>query len=126
MIQHLEIEATYKSPRVNFDPLSGVFKIQGNSILVNVEHFYEPLSSWIDEFIENPTSERLKFVFDIEYANMASTKQFLRFLSKLKKLVAKNIEIEIDWNYMEHDKYVHEVGRDISQMLDLPFNFISQ
>ncbi len=124
MIEQLEIEPTYKSPRVNFDPQNGIFKIEGSSILVNVENFYEPLFNWMDEFVENPTAKNLRFIFDIEYTNMASTKRFLLFLYKLKKLVSNNIEVSVDWNFVENDKYVLEVGKDISQMLDLPFNFI--
>lgn len=124
MIQHIEIEPTYKTPKVVFDPKNGDLIIQGKSILVNVEEFYNPLLNWMTEFIDNPTSERVKFVFDIEYTNVASTKRFLFFLFKLKELKEKGVQVEVDWQYVETDKSILEVGKDLSQMLDLPFNFI--
>ena len=124
MIQHIEIEPTYKTPRIVFNPENGDLSIQGKSILVNVEEFYSPLLNWMSEFIQNPTSEKVKFVFDIEYTNVASTKRFLFFLFKLKELKEKGIEIEVEWQYIETDKYVLEVGKDLSQMLGLSFKFV--
>ena len=124
MIQHLEIEPTYKTPRVIFDPQKGDLTIQGKSILVNVEEFYSPLLNWMSEFIEKPTSSKVRFIFDIEYANVASTKRFLFFLYKLKELTEKGVTVEVEWLYIESDKYGLEIGKDLSQMLNLPFNFV--
>jgi hypothetical protein len=124
MIQQLEIEPTYRSPEVIFDPKQGDFKISGNSILVNVEEFYGPLFKWMDEFIENPTTNHVKFVFDIAYTNVASTKRFLLFLYKLKSLIDKGIQVEVDWLYAVEDQFVLEIGNDLSQMLNLPFNLV--
>lgn len=124
MIQHLEIEPTYKTPKVVFDPKNGDLIIQGKSILVNVDEFYNPLLNWMSEFIKNPTSDKVKFVFDIEYTNVASTKRFLFFLFKLKELIEKGIEVEVEWVYVETDKNILEVGKDLSQMLGLPFKFV--
>lgn len=124
-MHQIEIEPTYKSPGVIFDPQIGSFQIQGSSILVNVEEFYSPLLNWMDEFVANPTTNKVKFVFDVEYVNVASTKRFLFFMTKLMKLTEKGIEVEINWLYDENDKYILEVGEDLSQMLNLPINFIS-
>jgi hypothetical protein len=123
-IAPIEIEATYKSPHVRFDPDKGNFKIEGKSILVNVEEFYQPLLDWMDKFIENPTSQRVEFTFDVEYYNIASTKRFLFFLYRLKELKSKGVEVVVNWLYADQDKYVLETGEDLSQMLDIPFNFV--
>jgi hypothetical protein len=123
-MQQIEIEATYKSPRVLFNPEDGKFKIEGKSILVNVEEFYQPLLDWMDHYIENPTSEEVEFTFDVEYYNIASTKRFLFFLFKLKELKAKDINVKVNWLYVDQDSYVLETGQDLSQMLDIPFNFV--
>lgn len=123
-MQNIEIEPTYKSPRVVFDPEHGKFKIEGKSILVNVEEFYQPLLDWMDNFIENPTTEEVEFTFDVEYYNLASTKRFLFFLFKLKELKNKDVNIKVNWLYVDQDKYVKETGEDLSQMLGIPFNFV--
>ncbi len=123
-MQQIEIEATYKSPRVLFNPEDGKFKIEGKSILVNVEEFYQPLLDWMDHYIENPTTEEVEFTFDVEYYNIASTKRFLFFLFKLKELRSKGVNVKVNWLYVDQDSYVLETGQDLSQMLDIPFNFV--
>jgi len=123
-MQNIEIEATYKSPHVVFDPLNGKFKIEGKSILINVDEFYQPLLDWMDNYIENPSCEEVEFTFDVEYYNLASTKRFLFFLFKLNDLKEKNVNVKVNWLYVDQDKYVKETGEDLAQMLDIPFNFI--
>lgn len=123
-MQNIEIEPTYKSPRVVFDPQHGKFRIEGKSILVNVDEFYQPLLDWMDGYIENPPTNEVEFTFDVEYYNLASTKRFLFFLFKLNDLKKRNINVQVNWLYVDQDKYVRETGEDLAQMLDIPFNFI--
>jgi hypothetical protein len=123
-MQHIEIEPTYKSPKVIFNPSDGRFMIEGKSVLINVEEFYRPLLNWMDDFIENPTADRVEFTFDVEYFNLASTKRFLFFLYKLKDLIERGIKVEVNWRYVNNDKYGLETGEDLSQMLGIPFNFV--
>jgi len=123
-IQNIEIEPTYKSPRVVFDPSEGKFKIEGKSILVNVDEFYQPLLDWMDNYIENPPTHEVEFTFDVEYYNLASTKRFLFFLFKLSELKKKGVAVKVNWMYIDQDKYVKETGEDLSQMLDITFNLV--
>lgn len=122
-MHQIQIEPTYKTPAVVFDPQKGNFQIQGNSILVNVEEFYSPLLHWMDEFVEKAEVKKVHFIFDIEYANVASTKRFLFFLYKLILLKEQGVDIQVDWLYSKDDQYIFEIGQDLSQMLELPFNF---
>lgn len=123
-MRHIEIEPTYKSPRVILNPIDGLFKIEGKSVLVNVEEFYRPILNWMDEFVESPTSKKVEFTFDVEYFNIASTKRFLFILFKLNQLSEEGIEVKVNWHYVNHDQYGLETGKDFAQMLSLPFEFI--
>ncbi len=122
-MQHIEIEPTYKSPRVIFNPQKGSFLIQGKSILVNVEEFYRPLLNWMDDFVANPPIQTIEFTFDIEYFNLASSKRFLFFLMKVNEMKEQGVLVNVNWNYLSNDKYALEMGEDLSQMLSLPFKF---
>lgn len=124
-MQQIQIEPTYKTPKVSFDPSNGSFRIEGKSILVNVEEFYGPLLNWMDKFVERPTVRKVVFIFDIEYINVASTKRFLFFLYKLKDLSKKDVVVEIEWHHHAHDDYMLEVGQDLAQMLEIPIVFKS-
>jgi hypothetical protein len=123
-MQHIEIEATYKSPRIVFNPKEGDFKIEGKSVLINVEEFYRPLLNWMDDFLENTTTNSVTFTFDVEYFNLASTKRFLFFLFKLQQLKEKGIDVNVKWYYLNSDVFGLETGKDFEQMLQLPFEFI--
>lgn len=123
-MQHIEIEPTYKSPKVVFNPSDGNFTIEGKSILVNVDEFYAPLLNWMDEFVSQPTTKQVNFTFDVEYFNIASTKRFLFFLFKLLQLKEKGIQINIVWRYVNDDQYGLETGKDFEQMTKLPFEFL--
>ncbi|MEX2380581.1 MAG: DUF1987 domain-containing protein [Vicingaceae bacterium] len=122
-MQYIEIEPTYKSPQVIFDPSKGKFTIAGKSVLVNVEEFYGPLLSWMDEFLEQSELNEVEFTFDIEYYNLASTKRFVFFLYKLKEVQKKGGKLKVNWLYRNQDTDILEMGQDLSQMLELPFNF---
>lgn len=122
-MQYIEIEPTYKSPHVVFNPENGQLSISGKSILINVEEFYRPLLNWMDTFVENPTCDNVHFIFDVEYFNLASTKRFLFLLIKLQSLVKKGIELKVTWAHVSNDKYVLEMGEDLSQLLQHPFEF---
>jgi hypothetical protein len=123
-MDQIEIEASYKSPRVVFDPVGGLLSIEGKSILVKVEEFYRPLLDWFDNFVEIEDLPKIEFTFDIEYFNLASTKRFLYFLVKLKQLKEEGKDVTVNWVYSSNDKYVFEMGEDLSQMLKMPFNFV--
>jgi hypothetical protein len=122
-MQYIEIEPTYKSPQVIFNPAEGRFTIAGKSVLMNVQEFYGPLLNWMDEFLEQSDVKEIEFTFDLEYYNLASTKRFLFFLYKLKEIQNKGGSLKVNWLYRNQDTDTLEMGEDLSQMLDLPFNF---
>ena len=109
-MQHIVIEPTYKSPKVDFNPNNGVFKLEGKSILVDVEEFYRPLLNWMDNFAESTKLDKIEFSFDIEYFNLASTKRFMFFLIKLKDLQEKGTQVNVKWAYPSTDANVLEMG----------------
>lgn len=124
MLPLVEIEPTYKSPKVLLDPRTGQFKIEGKSILEKVDEFYAPLLEWFDSFSKDPSSDKVEFTFDMGYCNIASCKRFMYFLYLIKELKSKNVGITINWIYHSKDSINMERGEDLSQAVGLPFNFI--
>lgn len=123
-MQYIEIEPTYKSPKVVFNPEDGIMEISGRSVLINVEEFYRPLLKWMDEFIEQHKSARIEFTFDLEYFNLSSSKRFLFFLYKLQEMNNNGGEVKVNWHYPNNDLDILETGQDFSTMVRIPFNFI--
>ena len=67
-MEALKLEGSFNLPSIDFNPSSGVLKILGRSIPENPVKFYEPLESWIIEFIKgNP--KVIVFFIHLEYLN---------------------------------------------------------
>jgi len=124
LMQYIEIEPTYKSPRVILDPEKAAVQISGRSILAEVDEFYKQLLDWIDNFLSNSLPRKVTFEFDLEYFNVTSFKRilfiFYRFMEneQFKKLV------EVKWFYQTSDADMLEMGQDFSMMINMPIELI--
>ncbi len=123
-MQYLEIEPTYKSPRVVFNPAEGKLIIEGRSVLEKVEEFYNPLLNWLDEYIEKRNQNATEFIFDLEYVNLASTKRLLFCFYKLQKLKENGVEVKVIWRHLNNDRETVELGKDLAQMFSFPIDFV--
>lgn len=48
------LEATPKTPKLDFNPDAETFLISGRSIPENSIEFYKPLLDWLDKYVNNP------------------------------------------------------------------------
>jgi len=124
IMQQLEIEATYRSPHVVFNPEENKFSFEGNSILVNVDEFYTPLLGWMDKYVKKKSEGKVEIVFDIEHTNLASAKRLVFFLYRIKELQDKGVVVNVCWRYYSNDNDAYEMGQDFAQVLELPIEFI--
>jgi len=124
----LKIESTKFTPKVHFDPANNVFLISGFSLPENVSEFYNPVLKWLDQFIHevNGSSENIKFSFRLVYYNSGSFKVIINILLKLVNLAKKSVNVDVEWYYDEDDNQLKEVGEELSELVGLPFNFISK
>ena len=129
-MRELIIESTSNSPKVVFEPGNSRFEISGESRPENVSAFYKPILDWIKEF--ESASEKMtkqmnspfEFNFNLDYFNSTSAKFILDFCKKLGKLYAQGHKIIVRWYYEEDDEDMLEVGREMSRMAKMPFEYI--
>jgi hypothetical protein len=123
-MQYIQIEPTYKTPKVVLDPEKGEVHISGRSILVEVDEFYQQLLDWIDTFLIKSHPRKVTFEFDLEYFNVTSFKRilfiFYRFMENEK---FKNL-IEVKWFYQASDADMLEMGQDFGMMINMPVELI--
>lgn len=122
-MQALFIEATDKTPSINFDPAKGLFEIKGKSIPNDAEAFYAPVLDWMELYIKNPAA-KTHFELNLEYFNITSSKRILFLLYKLNELIDTNHDVHVKWYYAESDDDMHEVGQDYAFMVKVPFQFV--
>lgn len=133
-MEALTIESTEFTPRVSFDPATRVIQFEGVSRPENVSAFYNEVIDWMtgyeSELYKNKVLGGKKFdikvVFKFSYFNSASAKMIYNLLESLVRIKNMGYNINIDWYYEEGDDQMHDDGEELSEAIDIPFNFYEQ
>ena len=117
------LNATETTPSVNFNPETGKLIIEGNSIPNDAEEFFNPILSWLEEYVSS-TRVKTTLVIKLHYFNVSSSKRILYMFYKLNELLKLNKPVVIKWYYSEDEDEMFEVGQDFAFMVNIPFHFI--
>jgi len=117
------LEATPKTPKLDFNPDAATFLISGRSIPENSIEFYKPLLDWLDNYVQNPL-DSTNFEIKLEYFNTSSSKCLVEIFRKLEKIKEQGKSISIDWYYEEEDEDMEESGEDFKQIIKVPFKMV--
>ncbi|WP_340153494.1 DUF1987 domain-containing protein [uncultured Marivirga sp.] len=117
------LEATPKTPKLDFNPDAETFLISGRSIPENSIEFYKPLLDWLDKYVQNPLESTI-FEIKLEYFNTSSSKCLVEIFRKLEKIKEDGKSITIDWYYEEEDEDMEESGEDFKQIIKVPFKMV--
>lgn len=130
----LQIEKTDFTPYVYFNPVLNEFTIEGVSRPENVTQFYTGVNDWIAEYesqlyknhVLGGKKFNLHIIFKFSYFNSASAKMIFQFLESLRRIRMMGYTIEVDWYYDEGDDQMLEDGEELSEAIEIQFNFISK
>lgn len=117
----LFIKGSQNTPEVNFNPDSGVFKIDGRSIPENPGEFYDPLLDWLIEYFEKPAAKTVISI-NLDYVNSGSSKYLLGLFRVIKKKHLEGVSVEVNWYYEEDDEAIEGLGEHYQSLLPIPFN----
>lgn len=120
----LKIESTEDSPQIVLDRESNILEISGRSLPEDVNTFYEPTMSWIEEYAKDPLDVTV-FSFKFTYFNTASSKIILDILTRFEEMIEEGHEVTVRWHYPEEDEDMMEAGEEYSEMVDVPFEMVS-
>jgi len=121
----LVIAKTDDTPQVHLDKATGKFEFSGKSLPEDVSSFYKPIFDWLDAYSKNTNDESI-FEFKMTYFNTASSKVILDVLMKLEEMVNDGKDVKVKWYYDEDDEDMEEAGEEYSEIVEVPFEFISQ
>lgn len=123
-LKNIFIEATSKTPEVDFDPLTGNLILSGRSIPENATELYEPIYKWVTEYSKQPvpvTNLRL----NLEYFNTASSIWLAKIVKVLSRMDQPDfiLYIHLYFNIEEFDSMETEDIKDaISPVIDVLSN----
>lgn len=121
------LEASPKTPKLDFKYDSGSFQISGRSIPENSIEFYKPLIEWLEGYVQNAQAET-KLEVKLEYFNTSSSKCLVEIFRKLEQIPQLNGDkkVMIDWYYDEEDEDMQESGEDFKEIIKIPIKMILQ
>jgi hypothetical protein len=120
----LKIESSEDNPRIVLDRESNILEISGRSLPEDVNTFYEPMMSWIEEYAKDPLDTTV-FNFKLTYFNTASSKIILDILTQFEEMIEEGHQVLVRWHYPEEDEDMMEAGEEYSEMVDVPFEMVS-
>jgi hypothetical protein len=128
----LIIEATEFTPKVSFDPVARTIEFDGVSRPENVSAFYTSVIDWMtgyeSELYKNKVLGGKKFdvniIFKFSYFNSASAKMIYTLLESLLRIKNMGYTLNVDWYYEDGDDQMHDDGEELSEAIDIPFNFL--
>ncbi len=121
-MERIQIAATEKSPKVDFNPETGAMLFEGRSLVEDSESFFLPLVEWIMKYTENPCKGSV-VDFKFEYFNTSCSKWLITITKQLKVLYDKDPSTVVNWYYEDDD--VLEYGEVICDLVDMPVNLIN-
>lgn len=122
-MEKLEIEKKPNTPSIDFDPESGLMKIEGRSIPENPGDFYDELIDWIKEYFKKP-KPNTTIDLNLEYVNSGSSKYLLGLFRVIKEESLQGMDVTINWYYEEDDEAILNLGEHYKSSLKIPFNLI--
>ena len=117
------ISATEDTPGIRLDAGNDIFELSGRSLPEDVTKFYEPVLTWLDEYIKSPNKQTI-FVFKLSYFNTASSKIILDIMVKLESILNDGKEISVKWYYLSDDEDMMEAGEEYADIVDIPIELI--
>jgi len=123
-MESIYIKKTKKAPLINLNLEDNIFQIKGPSFSEDIIEIYTPVIEWIES--ELPKLEKeLACEFYFTVLNSASHKKIFQILIKLNSLLDEGKKIRVKWYYDEDDEDIMEMGEDLIELINIPFELIS-
>mgnify|MGYP000751864808 CR=1 FL=1 len=123
-MKNLFLVGTKDTPTIAFDQDKNILEISGSSYPEDTFKFYDPISSWMEEFLRIE-GKKIQVNFKMLHFNSSSALFYLEFLKLLEsyQLKAKGT-VKINWHYKREDLDMLEIGEDYSMDTELRMQYI--
>lgn len=111
------IEATAKTPRVDYCVDTGEITITGVLIPENPKVFFATLDNIVSECQQK--AQKLALTFDFEYFNTGAARYIYNMLQNLKDFQ----HLAVTWRYDADDEDILESGKEFEDIFEMKFNF---
>ncbi len=124
-MNRLYIEQNKGTPLIDFDPRTNILKIEGQSYPENAFKFYEPILTWINDFLEETDRAiSIEINFNLPYINSSSTKCIMMMLDTFEDYHNSGKNVCVRWFYDEDNESSFECAEEFKEDLSLPFSIV--
>lgn len=114
----MRIEATERSPEVDFDFETGELALRGESYPEDAASFFGPVVAGLRDFLERRDGPPVRLTVELIYFNSSTAKVLMNLLQMLEAEAARGRSVRVDWRYARGDDTMQEFGEDFSEDLD--------
>lgn len=126
-MERVHIEATERSPEIDFDFNTNVFAIRGESYPEDVPEFYGPVIKRLESHFQELKSGNITFNLELIYFNSTSAKILMGLLEMLEETAKNGNRVTINWHFEEDDDNMEELGQEFGEDLEhATFNLIAK
>ena len=118
MTENISIEATERSPAIEFDFEQNSFSIRGESYPEDVASFFGPVIGQLDEHLSSLSGGAVHFDFVLIYFNSSSAKVLMGLFDRLDEIAGGGVSVTINWYYDEEDDTMEELGQEFAEDLE--------
>lgn len=119
----MQLEQTKNTPYVNIDIENNIFEIKGPSYSEDIVEMYVPITEYIEKNISKLAGTlECELYFDV--LNSISHKKIFQILITLNNFYQEGKDITIKWYYDADDEDILEMGEDLMELIDIPFDII--
>ena len=119
----LNIEATVKTPKINFNSSDGLIILSGISIPEDPQEFFEPLDVELNNYLGAPSANTC-LEFKLEYFNTSTTLIIRNLIRKLHEISDKT-KLIVKWYFENDDEDMQEAGDEFKMLFkDIQFDII--
>lgn len=125
-MSNIVIEATERSPYINFDFDSNTYLFKGESYPEDINEFFGEIMDKLEEHLEAQDGAEIKFNFELLYFNSSSAKILMSLFDMLEETAGNGNKVHITWTHDAEDDNMEELGEDFGEDLsDASFEMIA-
>ena len=117
-MENIKIEATTRSPEIDFDFGANEFLIKGESYPEDVATFYGPVIGQLEEHLSSLDTAEVSFDIELIYFNSSSAKVLMGLFDALDEVAKAGNRVTITWTFDEDDDNMQEMGEEFSEDLE--------
>jgi len=114
------IKGSDELPEIILDKINSKFEFSGRSLPEDATEFYQPVQSWISDYIKNPNPVTI-LNFHLEYFNSSSARRIVEILMQLEQLLETPNKVTVVWHYEMNDDLMKARGEEIRAVIEIPF-----